>query len=287
MHARELIELAGLIATRGTVLTARADHLQSDGAAAYWSAAQCRCSRWSRAMKQHSLRVCSSASDQAGGLWTSIRPTLEEILSSEVLCRVFAAICCGHEKRHGGNELTPIVGVVLSSQMETRLRALNLIVYGHGLRIEDSVSLNRLRKQTERWVDLLLSLLAEELDVAEFSFRQERLHDFSAQWKLGPTGHAQRSLTLASLRITYQYSLSNVVANADLNRKIVSGVLGCLNSGVFDSTGFMKSMWLENMSRTVDDAQGMLDDLFANDPVPPEGLNQTDFRRRTNRLDLS
>ncbi|MDP6469027.1 MAG: hypothetical protein QF918_14865 [Pirellulaceae bacterium] len=287
MHTRELIELAGLIAAHGTVLSARADHLQSDGAAAYWSAAQCRSTRWSRAMKQHSLRVCSSASEQSGILWTSIRPTLEEILSSEVLCRVFAAICCGHEKRYGGNELTPIVHVVMSGQMETRLRALNLLVYGHGLRIEDSVCLNRLRKQTERWVDLLLSLFVEQFDVAEFSFRQERLHEFSAQWNSGPAGHAQRSLTLASLRIAYQYSLSNVVANADLNRKIASGVLGCLNSAVFDSTGLMKSMWLENMSRTADDAQGMLDDLFSDDSTPPAGLGGTDFRRRTNWLDLS
>jgi hypothetical protein len=287
MHTRELIELAGLIATRGEILTAHANYLQADGTAAYWSAAQCRSARWSHALKQHSLRVCSSASQQAGGLWTSIRPTLEEILSSDVLCRVFAAICCGHEKRHGGNELTPIVRVVMSGQIETRMRAMNLLVYGHGLRTEDSVRLNRLRKQTERWVDLLLSLLADQFDVADFSFREERLREFTAQWRPGKIGQAQRSLTLASLRIAYQYSLSHVVANADLNRKLASGVLGCLNSDAFDSTGLMKSMWLENMSRTADDAQGMLNDLFADDPPPRAGFIRTDSPHRTNRLDLS
>jgi len=285
MHTRELIELAGLIASRGDVLTARGDHLQSEGAAVYWSAAQCRSARWSRAMKQHSLRVCSSASEQAGGLWISIRPTLQEIFSSEVLCRVFAALCCGHEKRHGGNELTPIVRVVLSGQLETRLRALNLLVYGHGLRIEDSVSLNRLRKQTERWVDLLLSLFADQHEVAEFAFRPARLGEFAAQWRPGPRGQAQRSLTLASLRLAYQYSLSNVVPNADLNRKIASGVLGCLGSSTFDSTGLMKSMWLEKMSQTADDAQGLVNDLFADDLSPPGLLQRTEFPFRTNRLD--
>ena len=286
MHTREMIELAGLIATRGAVLTARAEYLQPDGAAVYWAGTQCRNMRWSRAIKQHSLRVCSSASEQAGGLWTSIRPTLEEILSSEVLCRIFAAICCGHEKRHGGDELTPIVHMVMSSQKEIRMRALNLLVYAHGLRTEDAVSLNRLRKQTERWVDLLLSLFADQFDVAECSYRPERLHEFSAQWRSGPTGQAQRSLTLASLRIAYQYNLSNMVANADLNRKIASGVLECLDSSVFDSTGLMKSMWLEDMSRTADDAQRMLDDLLADNPRPPADLNRTDSRHRSNRLDL-
>ncbi len=217
----------------------------------------------------------------------SIRPTLEEILSGEVLCRVFAAICCGHEKQHGGNELTPIVRVVMSGQVEIRMRAMNLLVYGHGLRTEDCVSLNRLRKQTERWVDLLLSLLTDQFDVAEFAFREERLRDFSAQWRSGPLGHAQRSLTLGSLRIAYQYNLSNMVANSDLNRKIVSGVLGCMKPGIFDATGLMKSMWLENMSRQADDALGMLDDLFAEEAKPRAGFIRTDAPHRTNRLDLS
>lgn len=289
MHTRELIELAGIIATHGDMLTSQAGRLQSAGAATYWSAAQCRSARWSRAMKQHSLRVCSSASQQASDLWTSIRPTLEEILCSEVLSRVFGAMCCGHERRHGGNELTPIVRVVMSGQLETRLRALNLLVYGHGLRIEDSVRLNRLRKQTERWVDLLLSLLAEHQDVAaEFAFRPARLQEFAQQWRAGATGQAQRSLTLASIRIAYQYSLSNVVPNADLNRKIAAGVMGCLNSDVFDSTGLLKSMWLEKLNCTVDDAQGMLDTLFAADAEGlPTPLSRSDFPHRTNRLDLS
>jgi len=287
MHARELIELAGLIATRGTVLTARADRLRSDGAAAYWSAAQCRSARWSRELKQHSLRVCSSASQQAGNLWSSIRPTLEEILASEPLCRVFAAICCGHEQQHGGNELTPIVRVVMSNQLETRLRALNLLVYGHGLRIEESVRLNRLRKRTERWVDLLLSLLAERHDVGEFAFRRERVREMTTQWRPGPTGVAQRTLTLASLRLAYQYCLSNVSPNADLNRKIAAGVIGCVGADAFDSTGLLKSMWLEDMSRVVDDAQGLLDDLFADEPPSWEVLNRAEFPRRQNRLDLS
>ena len=127
----------------------------------------------------------------------------------------------------------------------------------------------------------------EQFDAAEFSFRQERLHEFSAQWSSGPAGHTQRSLTLTSLRIAYQCSLSNVVANADLNRKIASGVMGCLNSAVFDSTGLMKSMWLENMSRTADDAQGMLDELFSDDSIPPASLGDTDLWHRTNWLDLS
>jgi len=287
MHTRELIELAGLLATRTDVLRMGASRLNSDGAAAYWSAAQCRSARWSRAMKQHSLRVCSSASDQSGGLWNSIRPTLEEILASEVLCRVFAAVCHGHEKLHGGNELTPIVRVVSSGQIEARHRALNLLVYGHGLRVEDSVRLNRLRKLTERWVDMLLSLVGETDDVAEFAFRQRRLQDFSAHWRDGPTGQAQRSLTLASLRIAYQYTLSNVVPNADLNRKIAAGVMGCVGAESFDATGLMKSMWLEQMSRNVDDAQCLLDDLLVNDPPPPSTLNRQDFPHRTNRLDRS
>lgn len=287
MHTRELIQLAGLIATRGPVLASRADYLHSGGAATYWSAAQCRNARWSRELKQHSLRVCSSASHQAGSLWSSIRPTLEEILSSEVLCRVFAALCCGHENQYGGNELTPIVRVVLSGQLETRLRALNLLVYGHGLRIEDSVRLNRLRKKAERWVDLLLSLLANQRDVTEFAFRGQRLREFHGQWRCGPTGQAQRSLTLTSLGIAFQSGLSNEAPSADLNGTIASGVMGCLAPEAFDSTGLMQLHWLADMSRDAADAQGSLGDLFADDPVPPHVLNRTDFPRHTNRLDRS
>ncbi len=287
MHTRELIDFAGLLATRGELLLGGEQHLQADGGALYWSAAQCRAARWSREMKGHSLRVCSSASEQAANLWISIRPTLEEILASEVLGRVFAAVCCLHEARYERHELSPLVRVVLSGQMETRLRALNLLVYGHGLRIEDAVRLNRLRKQTERWVDLLLSLLGRPDEVVEFCFRRDRLDEFAAQWRAGPAGRTQRCLVLASLRMAYQTRLSPNSPNADLNRKIAAGVMGCLNPRLFDSAGLLKSAWLAAISQTTNDGPVLLDDWFAPQAARPETGRRFEFPDRTNRLDFS
>ena len=72
-------------------------------------------------------------------------------------------------------------------------------------------------------------------------------------------------LVLATLRAAFQTSLADRSPNADLNQRIASSVLALFNNDVFDSLGLPKSLWLERLSHTATDTQGLLDELFALD----------------------
>lgn len=268
MHARELVEFAALLASNGAAIIGHAARLSDSGLEQYWSASRCRHECWSRSLKTFSNELRYARAKDMATRWAGIRNVLEEILTTEVLTRIWGAVCCGYERRRGLDEASPIVRNVLASHLEARHRALKLMVYGHGLRVEEAVILNRMRRRNERWNDMLLGYLPESTDVTEFAFSAERVKEFAADARASIHPETARSLLLASLRIAYQRHLGPSSPNEDLNRRVAAGVLACLPSEMFESTGTMKSLWLLRMQHAASDTQGMIDQLIALESAP-------------------
>ncbi len=149
------------------------------------------------------------------------------------------------------------------------------MVFGQGIGAEEAVMLNRLRRRTERWTDVLLARVMLDHDIGELAFDRSRAKQFAADFR-----HEQRSrtnqyawpLVLSSLRSAFQTGNSSETANGDLNREIAGGVLACFGPELFDSTGLMKSIWQVRLSNVTNDAQGLLDELLSSDvAVTPTG----------------
>lgn len=268
MHARDLVELAALLAVNGSTLIEHARHLSPEGLEQYWTAAKCRHERWLRTLKLFSLEVQYVDVLETMDYWTAIRPVLEEILTSEILARVWAAICCGYDRRHGLEEGSLVARTVLASHLEARHRTLNLMVYGRGLRVEQAVSLNRMRRRNERWADVFLSLLASHVDISEFVFSAGRAREFARELKRTAEPDLSVALLLASLRLSYQREQPSAAANPDLNRRVAESLLATLPPHLFDSTGQLKSLWLLRMQSAACDTQGLIDQLLALDDAP-------------------
>jgi hypothetical protein len=267
MHARDLVEFAALIASHGPTVIEHAGRLSESGLEQYWTATKCRHERWSRRLKQFSYQVQYAKTDEVGAHWSEIRPVLEEILTSEVLARVWAAVGCGYEQRRGSDEAGPVVRNVLATHREARNRALNLMVYGHGLKVEEAVELNRMRRRNERWTDLLLGNLIPACDVSEFAFSAARAAEFGEATRESVDPDMAWSLLLASMRMPYQRSFT-ATCNGDLNARVAAGVLACFPGELFDSTGTLKSLWLVRMQHAASDTQGMIEQLIALDESP-------------------
>jgi hypothetical protein len=185
------------------------------------------------------------------------------------------------------DEASPIVRNVLAGHLEARNRALNLMMCGHGLRVEEAVSLNRMRRRNERWTDVLLGCLTESSEIAEFAFSIARVKDFGADIRASVHSETARSLLLASLRVAYQRHNCPASPNEDLNRRVAAGILACLPSELFESTGAIKSLWLLRMQHAANDTQGMIEQLIALDTSsaddPTWELRGTDAPRRRGR----
>jgi len=200
--------------------------------------------------------------------WCFVQPTLEEIITSEVLTRVWTAVAFAHDRHHGTQEVEPVTRSVLVGHHEARNRALTLIVSGRGIGTAEAAHLNRLRRRVERWTDLLLGRFLLEHDATELTFNRQRARDFAEdlrQERVSDSGTCVWSMLLSSLRTTYQKGDWSQAANPDLNRQIASAVFGCFEPDVSDSTGLLESLWETRLTNVTTDAQGMLEELLAID----------------------
>lgn len=285
MHARELAELATQLATHGSGLMELTGDFDQKGIEQYWVASRCRLDRWSKAFARHSAKTQNTNSSQEANRWALLRPTLEEILISEVLTRVWTAIAIGRDRFRGTGEFEPVARSVLAGHLEARHRTLHLMVHGQGYSIEEAVALNRLRRKCERWNDLLLSRLNHEANVAEFAFDLSRVHECSLDLqddrRHGLTNTAWQ-VSLASLRVSFQGCLRTIAANPGFNEQIVSSIVSCFPAEAFDSVGVFRPTWLIRMHTITSDAQCMLEEVLASDIAHHH--TETSLRRLEDQL---
>jgi hypothetical protein len=264
MHARDLMELAAIVSAHGPVLV-DAQSLSERQIEQYWTASKCRLDRWGRSLKQFVQAPPAAGTRERYARWQSIAGVCEEVLTGEVLTRVWTAVLCIYDRRRGQAELEPVARSVLIGHLEARHRVLTLMVRGPGVDAEEAVKLNHLRRRCERWGDMLVGYLSPLHDIGEFAFEAARARDFADdlhyQARLRGGRHAW-PLLLASLRGAFRRSLSQESPNADLNAQIGGAVLACFQPELFDSTGLLRSLWLHRLQAATDDAQVMIDDLL-------------------------
>ena len=241
MHTRELVELAAILAAHGPARIRSGQPFGESGLRQYWSAARCRFDRWASALKAFQAATSAVSSSLQVGAWERVSPVLAEVLSSEILTRVWTAVGCGTDRLRGSDEAAPILLNVLAGHLEARHRVLSLLVAGRGVRLEQAVSVNRLRRMTERWTDLLLSHLADACPVGRFAHRLRRVRDYAADVSDSRDPEAAWAVLIACLRTWLRPAIPDPSANPDLNRQLADGILACLPAESFAASGLPKS----------------------------------------------
>jgi hypothetical protein len=265
MHARELVEIAALVAGHGPVLVEGPGRISSSALHQYWAASKCRLDRWLRALKRVTAFDSHDPVDVAE-LQHEIQCVLEEILVAEIALRVWTAVLYAYDRRRQTSEAEPIARSILLGQLDIRQRSLALLVHSPHIPAEQAVELNRLRRKAERWTDLLLGYLGQHYAVSDLAFDAQRCAEFAADLR-----HEQRKsageqawrLALASLRMAFRTKEFHPSPNADTNFDIAGSILACFPAELFGATGELQSLWLVRLSHSVNDAQGMLDELLS------------------------
>lgn len=267
MHARELLELGALVAVHAPTLIHNRQPIPFANLAQYWTASRCRLDRWTRTLAQYGPPTTPSELETMRN-WRRIRPVLEEILTGELLTRIWAAAATAYDQAHASAELEPVAFNVFVCHQEARNRALRVMLQGRGFDAHEAVLLNRLRCRVERWCDMLLAHLANETDITPFAFEVSRARDFAddlSHDRSPTTVNLTWQLVLASLRSSFQTGLAERSPNADLNRDIGNSLLALFHEHLFDSTGLPKSLWFDRLANTASDTQMLLDELIALD----------------------
>jgi hypothetical protein len=264
MHARDLAELAALLALHSPSIVHGAGRIPHDTSEQYWSASKCRLDRWGRLLRQ--LTQASGQPELPATLsWPRVRPALEEILVSELVTRLWTAVATAHDQHHGDDGLEPIARNVFAGHLDARRRLLTLLAEARVIALPEVTKLNHLRRRVERWTDMLLAHLAGTIDVNEFAFDVERARDFAEDLD-HQSAHAERDfsgrLMLLSLRASFANDLADRSPSSDLNRRIASALLGAFRDPTDDPTGLVKSLWLERLNRTAIETEDMVEQLL-------------------------
>jgi hypothetical protein len=261
MNLGDLLELGAMTAAHAPVFIESRAGMAQGAIEEYWAASKCRQERWGRFFRDHTTRGRS-----VGGKTMEV---IHEILATELLTRVFTAICAGHDRVTGQVEFEPVAQSVMNGHHEARHQALEWMILGEGADLAVAVDCNRFRRRVERWTDMLLGRLAPYCDPAALAFEPNRALDFADDFDSSVTSNDFAwGLAMAATRASFQ-TLTHPSFHLDLNRQIASAVLGCLGDGIFDGFGLGRSLWLERLSRTANDTQGMIDQLIRLDAGLP------------------
>lgn len=266
MHARDLVELASLVTAHGPVLVEGDGPIAATGIEQYWTASKCRLDRWGRNLRQFADEADAENTPWFEEHWPLVRGVVEEVITGEVLSRVWAAVLCAYDRWHGTNRAEPIARSVLIGQLEASHRVLTLLVQSPAIPDAKAIQLNRLRQRTERWTDLLVGYLTGVDEVTEFAIDPGRARDFAEDLRYQgplPEGRKAWPILQASLRAALATGLGSFSPNADLNGQIAASVVACFPPELFDATGIFRSLWALRLANATADAQGLIDELLA------------------------
>ncbi len=271
MHARELAVLASWLVFNSGQLVDSPESRSVAAAQQYWTSFKCRMQRWMDDLSVFEEDLRHSGAERVS--WTAIAVVVEEILISETLTRIWAALTSRRRQYHAAQEMEAVARSVYASQIEARNCALRLIVSMQD-DSESQVIMNHLRVQLERWNDVLLSRLPNVSMAVRFAYDVRRMIDFSEQqdpWSQQEV--RQRAPCYGQMFHDDLLDVSNrKAANPDLNSQIAEGVLGSLEIGRFELSPLpdgLYRLWVEQQGV---DTQLLVDQLVRLDVNVPTSV---------------
>jgi len=245
MHCIELAELASLLAECSPAMLALRPLINQDSLARYWVQSRHRLDQWHRGLANYSALENPSRPVAIQAWWTEHEVMLEEILVSEILMRVFAGLGASLDAARAQREVGPVTHSVYVSHLEARNRVLQLLLFGRGGSVDQTMKLNRLRRASERWTDRLLApIIALHPPTHVYAIDGNRAIAYAHEW-CDEADSNTRSLSAALARSAMKTTLASHAGVTSsmpyVNREIAQAVLSCLPPDCFDSLGVIKS----------------------------------------------
>jgi len=141
---------------------------------AYWVYSRDLSHQW-----MQNLSVCQRVLElgpprRARQCWLEYEPDIREILRADILQRTWYVILQASDEIRNTCHAEPIARSALAAQMQTRVRALRLVLAGHQIDAARMQGLNQLRRTAESWSDLFCAHLATKYNLSDILFDEKR-----------------------------------------------------------------------------------------------------------------
>ncbi|KLU02980.1 hypothetical protein RISK_004950 [Rhodopirellula islandica] len=269
MHVVQLTELASVLSYHGPAMLLQRSPISPEAIAGYWTASRNRLDLWHQVMARFNRVKATGDFYRMRCWWTEHMGVLEEILASEALTRVVAAIGDGIDRRNGTDECSPITQAIHLSHLEARNRVQWAILDRRGCSVTDAVRLNRLRRVTERWIDVLVgSIAAHDSELTRYGMdltRTQSHANAARECSTAPTHETVAWLTRAAMKEGFQKHVAEQPSLPAANQAVADSVMMMMRADLFDSVGVLKSLWMHRIESKVEQTDQMIAEFLRPD----------------------
>ena len=269
MHSVHLVDLAAVVSEHGPAILYGRETLSPEALTHYWTATHSRFNLWHQAMARYSRAEQLNQESALNDWWEQHTPVMEEILVSEILTRVVAALGIGLDSQASEEEISPVTHAILLNHLEASNRVHQVMLKANGRNMVKAEQLNRVRRGIESWTDVLIGRMAlRNREPLQYAIERERALEYAEEAVLqgyGVIRKTSNALMNMSMHDMISTRLSAEPALPAANREVARSVMLMLRPELFDSVGSLKSLWMHRLENSADQTDRMLEELASAD----------------------
>ncbi len=269
MHSVHLVDLAAVVSEHGPAILYGRETLSPEALTHYWTATHSRFNLWHQAMARYSRAEQLNQESALNDWWEQHTPVMEEILVSEILTRVVAALGIGLDSQASEEEISPVTHAILLNHLEASNRVHQVMLKANGRNMVKAEQLNRVRRGIESWTDVLIGRMAlRNREPLQYAIERERALEYAEEAVLqghGVIRKTSNALMNISMHDMISTRLSAEPALPAANREVARSVMLMLRPELFDSVGTLKSLWMHRLENSADQTDRMLEELASAD----------------------
>lgn len=174
----------------------------------YYILSRNRFNRWIRDLNdlEQGLRPRAARSQPTAACGVLLRGVVQDVLINEMLTRIWTILLLSRDRWQGIDRVRPVAHNVFLGHLAIRHKALTIARHDLQLAPADLMFLERLRKSTERWTDLLCCHLMDDFDLWQYAGSEDTAREFlEERVDQGSLDYRSRSwvLVLAGLRHSF------------------------------------------------------------------------------------
>ena len=266
---RQMAETAAFASARSMLLIQSSATIPDDHLHNYWKCCRGRLVDWLKQIDTLASQAADLPDGQHLELWQTAVPVLNEIFVTDILTRVWAATLTALDMNRGVESASPIARHTLNGHDEARNRALSLMVNSLQVPLGRLSQVDRIRRKSERWSDLLIGHLVLNFQLDEFAFEVDRAVEFGqSQMReiLRATDEPVWEFVLTGIRLAFKTLPDETSPSNAWNQGIIRHVLGSFPEDCFDEFGQFKSIRRSRVEHSPERSDRLADSLLRFSP---------------------
>ena len=240
MNLRQTAELAALVsANRHRLINDNTEPVSSDHLDEYQAQSFGLIAQWTDDLNEFQAVMSSIPVDEQPEFWRDVGATIECVLISEMLARVWGATITSQDQFWNRLHAEPVARRVLIGHLKVRRQTLSLMVHADAQATQFLRPVDSFRRRVERWTDMLLGGLVPRYRVSDFTFDDRQSREFGRdqlRWARQTAQGGVWKVILVGLRLAFPRHLPVLEITQRQNEGVTRCILDSLPSGVFEET---------------------------------------------------